>query len=170
MAKKGKIFKIPVLSYLNQKLVIWLKLHWSKNVTVNLFNLRYNNNAEFTFTLFFRSHLCKNTKLDLHNNLKETLTSAFLAGSMNGGENFRRWKNYLMRHCRFTRHEYTTIRRDFVYLEKNDLLAVGDYKFLIKMFEHIDKRAIPLIKKTALKINEAPIVRHKTGFVYNFKL
>lgn len=120
--------------------------------------------------LYFRSRLCKNTKLDLHTNLKETLTTAYLAGSMNGGGNFRRWKNYLTRYCRFTRHEFTTIRRDFVYLEKNGLLSVGDYNFLIKMFEHIDKRAIPLIKKTALKIKEAPIVRHKTGFIYNFKI
>lgn len=118
---------------------------------------------------FLRLYLCKNIKFDFYNNLKEILILVFLVGSMNGGENFWWWKNYFMCYCRFICYEYIIIRWDFVYLEKNDFLVVGDYKFFIKMFEYIDKRVIFFIKKIVLKINEVFIVRYKIGFVYNFK-
>ncbi|XP_048750805.2 uncharacterized protein LOC125662599 [Ostrea edulis] len=90
----------------------------------------------------------RSIRIDIHNNLKETVANGYLSRSFNGGRNYAMWKTYFRRNfCNLTSHEDCNATRDLAYLERKGLIKVGEYDVLLDVFRKIDERAIQYIEK-----------------------
>lgn len=59
--------------------------------------------------------------------------------------NHDRWKVFYARHYRLPAYQGESVLDDLHELEKNGHIKVGDYGVLLKIFDKVDKLAIPVI-------------------------
>ncbi|XP_022311546.2 uncharacterized protein LOC111116818 [Crassostrea virginica] len=90
----------------------------------------------------------RSIRMDIHNNLKETVANGYLSRSYNGGRNYALWKTYFRRNfCSLPIHEDCNATRDLAYLERKGFIKIGEYDVLLEIFRKIDERAIQFIEK-----------------------
>ena len=103
-------------------------------------------------TSFYRSRY-RSIRMDIHNNLKETVANGYLSRSYNGGRNYALWKTYFRRNfCSLPIHEDCNATRDLAYLERKGFIKIGEYDVLLEIFRKIDERAIQYIEKKTTDI------------------
>lgn len=109
-------------------------------------------NECFFKTSLYRSRY-RSIRMDIHNNLKETVANGYLSRSYNGGRNYALWKTYFRRNfCSLPIHEDCNATRDLAYLERKGFIKIGEYDVLLEIFRKIDERAIQYIEKKTTDI------------------
>ncbi|XP_061190252.1 uncharacterized protein LOC133198126 [Saccostrea echinata] len=99
-------------------------------------------------TITWQRSRYRSIRIDIHNNLKDTVANGYLNRSYNGGRNYAKWKTYFRRNfCNLPIHEDCNATRDLAYLERKGLIKVGEYDVLVDVFRKIDERAIEYIEK-----------------------
>lgn len=87
----------------------------------------------------------------MHGNLKSTLINGFLQREDSRIE----WKEQFKVHCRLENVINGSIDGHFDFLERKNIIEIGNYEVLKTMFNYVDKTALDVIDNASKEINRA---------------